>query len=349
MPEWDGRLCLDERHACTWRKNTIISEATEEAFRTWQLSHIWNMVLPDISAISFTPVLERITRQSMFRKPDEREGLFLFCPYYIEVPTWTEDGGELQYYDGFLKNPMKLNGILYWSIYLCSTCWTSVPVCTAHYWFQRLTCSKHYTAKIHGSQYDKRRCVWWASSLRLQHFYNNNTRCWFHKPWVYKEEVRWRVYLIDGVGLRQRKWLQMQINLPATILKLVYKLKVCREYAPVTDVLVYAEVYGMNRLILAVIEDGVCKYFGKIFLYWSVEIPLRWMYCLQLWKKANIPFEDVRRMYSETPPALLGEQRKAGRRQQRERMLIRFLQNWNVRCVGWSMGKIVPGNWYSAA
>ena len=130
--------------------------------------------------------------------------------------------------------------------------------------------------------------------------------------------------------------------LPATILKLVYKLKGVENTCLVTDALAYAAYEGNEPIDPRyIIEDGVCKMADHSALAGSLatmDVLVRTMV-----KKANIPLEDAVRMASETPARLIGvSDRKGALAKGKDADIVILDKELNVRCV-WSMGKIVPG------
>ena len=150
------------------------------------------------------------------------------------------------------------------------------------------------------------------------HFYNAMPG--FHKRREYKYEGTVEsVYLTEGMTVEV---IADGIHLPATILKLVYKLKGVENTCLVTDALAYAACDGTVPIDPRyIIEDGVCT----------------------MVKKANIPLEDAVRMASETPARLIGVgDRKGALAKGKDADIVILDKELNVRCV-WSMGKIVPG------
>ena len=86
------------------------------------------------------------------------------------------------------------------------------------------------------------------------------------------------VYLTDGMTVEV---IADGIHLPATILKLVYKLKGVENTCLVTDALAYA-AYERNEPIdpRYIIEDGVCKMADRSAL---AVVWLRWMCWFAPW------------------------------------------------------------------
>ena len=101
------------------------------------------------------------------------------------------------------------------------------------------------------------------------------------------------------------------IHLPATILRLAYKLKGVEKTCLVTDALAYAAADGMEITDPnVIIEDGVCKMADHSSLAGSIatmDVLVRTMV------KAGIPLADAVRMASETPARIMGENCISGR------------------------------------
>ena len=120
----------------------------------------------------------------------------------------------------------------------------------------------------------------------------------FHKRREYKYEGTVEsVYLTDGMSVEV---IADGIHLPATILKLVYKLKGVEQTCLVTDALKYAANEGGTiDDPKYIIENGVCKLADHSSLAGSLatmDVLIQTMV-----KKASIPLADAVRMASETP------------------------------------------------
>ena len=162
----------------------------------------------------------------------------------------------------------------------------------------------------------------------------------FHKRREYKYEGTVEsVYLTDGMTVEV---IADGIHLPATILKLVYKLKGVENTCLVTDALAYAADEGNEPIDPRyIIEDGVCKMADHSALAGSLatmDVLVRTMV-----KKASIPLEDSVRMASETPSKFMGVYDRKGSLQKGKDADILILdQDLNIRAV-WAMGKLVEG------
>ena len=141
------------------------------------------------------------------------------------------------------------------------------------------------------------------------------------------------VYLTDGMTI---ELIADGIHLPATILKLAYKLKGVEHTCLVTDALSYAA--GENTEIRnekVIIENGVCKLADRSALAGSIatcDVLVRTMV------KAGVPLGDALRMASETPARIMGVFDRKGSLQKDKDADILILDNeLNVRAV-WQNG-----------
>lgn len=162
----------------------------------------------------------------------------------------------------------------------------------------------------------------------------------FHKRREYKYEGTVEsVYLTDGMSVEV---IADGIHLPATILKLVYKLKGVEQTCLVTDALKYAANEGGTiDDPKYIIEIGVCKLADHSSLAGSLatmDVLIQTMV-----KKASIPLADAVRMASETPAKLIGiESHKGTLQKGKDADIVILDKDINVRCV-FSQGKIVEG------
>lgn len=115
------------------------------------------------------------------------------------------------------------------------------------------------------------------------------------------------VYLTDGMTI---ELIADGIHLPATILRLAYKLKGVEKTCLVTDALAYAAADGMEITDPnVIIEDGVCKMADHSSLAGSIatmDVLVRTMV------KAGIPLADAVQMASETPARIMGVDDRKG-------------------------------------
>ena len=177
-----------------------------------------------------------------------------------------------------------------------------------------------------------------AGFTHAAHFYNAMPG--FHKRREYKYEGTVEsVFLTDGMTVEV---IADGRHLPATILRLVYKLKGVERTCLVTDALA-CSADGGDKLAdpRIIIEDGVCKLADHTSLVGSIATMDRLVRTMV--EEAKVPLEDAVRMASETPARLMGVSDRVGSLQKGKDADIVVLDRvLNVRSV-WSKGHLVPG------
>ena len=313
------------------------TEATEEAFRTATNAHLKHGatgIFPTLSSTSFERIYQAVDvcEHLMKEKDSPILGLHIEGPYLNPKMAGTQ-------YDGFLKTPDENEYIPLLEHTSCIRRWDISPELPGAHDFAKYTRSKGImTAVTHTeAEYDEIKAAFAVGFSHAAHFYNAMPG--FHKRREYKYEGTVEsVYLTDGMTVEV---IADGIHLPATILKLVYKLKGVENTCLVTDALAYAAYEGNEPIDPRyIIEDGVCKMADHSALAGSLatmDVLVRTMV-----KKANIPLEDAVRMASETPARLIGvSDRKGALAKGKDADIVILDKELNVRCV-WSMGKIVP-------
>ena len=188
------------------------------------------------------------------------------------------------------------------------------------------------------AEYQEIKDAFAAGFTHAAHFYNAMPG--FHKRREYKYEGTVEsVYLMDNMNVEV---IADGVHLPATILKLVYKVKGVEKTCLVTDSLKFAGYTGETiNDPNYVIENGVCKWADRQTLAGSIataDVLVQTMV-----KKAGIPLEDAVRMASETPARLIGIADTKGTLEKGKDADIVILDNdANVRCV-FTKGKEVEG------
>lgn len=156
----------------------------------------------------------------------------------------------------------------------------------------------------------------------------------FHKRGEYKYEGTVEsVFLIDDMSVEV---IADGRHLPATILRLVYKLKGVENMSLVTCALKYAGYDGeIEPDSDFIIEDGVCKLKDHSSLAGSIATMDK---VVKVAVEAGIPFEDVIRMASETPAKVMGCFDKVGSLEEGKDADI-VLMNKDLTVTGvWSQG-----------
>ena len=313
-------------------------EGTEDAFRTAIKAHMQHgttSIFPTLSS-STIPMIRAAaeTTEKMMAEPDSPVlGLHLEGHYFnMEMA-----GGQIP---ENIKNPDPEEYIPLLEETHCIKRWDAAPELPGAMQFGKYVTSKGVLASVGHTQaeYEDIQTAYEAGYTHATHFYNAMPG--FHKRREYKYEGTVEsVYLTDGMTVEV---IADGIHLPATILKLVYKLKGVENTCLVTDALAYAANEGNEPIDPRyIIEDGVCKMADHSALAGSLatmDVLVRTMV-----KKASIPLEDAVRMASETPARLIGvSDRKGALSKGKDADIVILDKELNVRCV-WSMGKVVPG------
>lgn len=245
-------------------------------------------------------------------------------------PQWKE----------FLKDPDPDEYIPLLESTKCIKRWDISPELPGAHDFARYTHSKGIlTAITHTeAEYPEIKAAFEAGFTHAAHFYNAMPG--FHKRREYKYEGTVEsVYLTDGMSVEV---IADGIHLPATILKLVYKLKGVEQTCLVTDALKYA-AYDGEPIVdpRFIIENGVCKLADHSALVGSLATMDTLVQTMV--KKAAIPLADAVRMASETPARLIGiDDHKGTLQKGKDADIVIMDKDINVRCV-FSNGNIVEG------
>ena len=314
------------------------TECTEEAFRTAIAAHMKHgatSFFPTLSSSPFSEIRKAVDIcEKLMAEPDSPIlGLHVEGPYLNRKMA-----GEQ-----FANQVKEVDVAEYTSLLESTDCikrWDASPELPGALDFARCLRSKGIVGAVSHTEaeYDEIKAAYAVGFSHAAHFYNAMPG--FHKRREYKYEGTVEsVYLTDGMTVEV---IADGIHLPATILKLVYKLKGVENTCLVTDALAYAAYEGNEPIDPRyIIEDGVCKMADHSALAGSLatmDVLVRTMV-----KKANIPLEDAVRMASETPARLIGvSDRKGALAKGKDADIVILDKELNVRCV-WSMGKIVPG------
>lgn len=314
------------------------TEATPEAFRTIMQAHLKHgatSMCPTLSSTTFDVLRQAVTTcEEVMREPDST-----VLGLHIEGPYLNRNMGGTQWGD-FLKDPAPDEYVPLLESTHCIKRWDISPELPGAHDFARYTSSHGVlTAITHTeAEYPEIKAAFEAGFTHAAHFYNAMPG--FHKRREYKYEGTVEsVYLIDGMSVEV---IADGVHLPATILKLVYKMKGVEKTCLVTDALKYA-VYDGKPIDdpRYVIEDGVCKLSDHKSLAGSIASMDRLVQTVV--KKAGIPLADAVRMASETPARIIGVADRKGTLQKgKDADIVILDKNVNVRCV-FSYGNIVEG------
>ena len=315
------------------------TEGTTEAFKEAAAAHLRHgstTIFPTISSTSFENIrLAAATCDQLMAEDADTTimGLHIEGPYLNESMAGTQ-------WKEFLKNPDPEEYKTLIESTKCIKRWDISPELPGAHDFARYTTSKGIlTAITHTeAEYQEIKDAFAAGFTHAAHFYNAMPG--FHKRREYKYEGTVEsVYLMDDMSVEV---IADGVHLPATILKLVYKVKGVEKTCLVTDSLKFAGYTGETiNDPNYVIENGVCKWADRQTLAGSIataDVLVQTMV-----KKAGIPLEDAVRMASETPARLIGIADSKGTLEKGKDADIVILDNdVNVRCV-FTKGKEVEG------
>lgn len=160
----------------------------------------------------------------------------------------------------------------------------------------------------------------------------------FHKKREYKYEGTVEsVYLIDDMTTEV---IADGKHLPATILRLVYKIKGVEKLALVTAALAYADYEGEAHPDDNVyIENGVCKVKGINHLAGSIATMDKLVQTMVL--NVGTTLRDAVRMASETPAKIMGIYDQVGSLEKGKEANVLILNHHYEICGIWSKGKQV--------
>ena len=312
-------------------------EATPEAFDAAiqvHLKHGATAIFPTLTSTSAENIIKaaQVCEDEMKSHPYIVQGLHVEGPYLNKAMSgnhWTEYVKEIdkEEYNNILNNTN------------CIKRWDISPELEGAHEFAQLTTSKGIlTAVTHTeAEYAEIVAAYKAGFTHAAHFYNAMPG--FHKRREYKYEGTVEsVYLNDDMTVEV---IADGVHLPATILKLVYKLKGPDKTCIVSDAVRYAAFDGVIDDKDYIIENGVCKLADRSALAGSIatmDILVKTMV-----QKAGIPLADAVKMASETPARIIGVDDKKGTLQRgKDADVVILDKDVNVRCV-FSAGVMVEG------
>ena len=315
------------------------TEGTTEAFKEAVAAHLKHgstTIFPTLSSTTFENIrLAAATCDQLMAEDADTTIMGL----HIEGPYLNENMAGTQWKE-FLKNPDPEEYKALVESTKCIKRWDISPELPgAHDFAHYMTSKGILTAITHTeAEYQEIKDAFAAGFTHAAHFYNAMPG--FHKRREYKYEGTVEsVYLMDDMSVEV---IADGVHLPATILKLVYKVKGVEKTCLVTDSLKFAGYTGETiNDPNYVIENGVCKWADRQTLAGSIataDVLVQTMV-----KKAGIPLEDAVRMASETPARLTGIADSKGTLEKGKDADIVILDNdVNARCV-FTKGKEVEG------
>lgn len=313
------------------------TEATPEAFQAATEAHLKHgatTIFPTLSSSSFDTIRQAVEtcEQLMAAGNGQIQGLHIEGPYLNRKMAGKQ-------WEDCLKDPDPNEYLPLLDSTTCIKRWDISPELPGAHEFAHETTSRGIlTAITHTeAEYDEIKAAYQAGFTHAAHFYNAMPG--FHKRREYKYEGTVEsVYLIDPMTVEV---IADGIHLPATILKLVYKVKGVEKTCLVTDALKYAAYDGEVDDPRYIIENGVCKLADHSSLAGSIATMDKLVQIMAF--KANIPVADAIRMASETPANIIGIGDRKGTLQRGKDADILILdKKLNVRCV-FAAGNMVEG------
>lgn len=313
------------------------TEATPEAFQAATEAHLKHgatTIFPTLSSSSFDTIRQAVEtcEQLMAAGNGQIQGLHIEGPYLNRKMAGKQ-------WEDCLKDPDAAEYLPLLDSTSCIKRWDISPELPgAHEFAHETTARGILTAITHTeAEYDEIKAAYQAGFTHAAHFYNAMPG--FHKRREYKYEGTVEsVYLTDPMTVEV---IADGIHLPATILKLVYKVKGVEKTCLVTDALKYAAYDGEVDDPRYIIENGVCKLADHSSLAGSIATMDKLVQVMAF--KANIPVADAIRMASETPANIIGVGDRKGTLQRGKDADILILdKKLNVRCV-FSQGNMVEG------
>ena len=313
------------------------TEATPEAFQAATEAHLKHgatTIFPTLSSSSFDTLRQAVEtcEQLMATGNRQIQGLHIEGPYLNRKMAGKQ-------WEDCLKDPDPNEYLPLLDSTSCIKRWDISPELPGAHEFAHETTSRGIlTAITHTeAEYDEIKAAYQAGFTHAAHFYNAMPG--FHKRREYKYEGTVEsVYLTDPMTVEV---IADGIHLPATILKLVYKVKGVEKTCLVTDALKYAAYDGEVDDPRYIIENGVCKLADHSSLAGSIATMDKLVQIMAF--KANIPVADAIRMASETPANIIGIGDRKGTLQRGKDADILILdKKLNVRCV-FAAGNMVEG------
>ena len=315
-------------------------EGTEEAFRgaiNAHMKHGTTSIFPTLSS-STVPMIEAAaeTCTKLMAEPNSPVlGLHLEGHYLNMAMA----GGQIP---ENIKNPDPNEYIPLVEKWDCIKRWDAAPELPGAMQFGKYITSKGILASVAHTQaeYDVIHTARKNGYTHATHFYNAMPG--FHKRREYKYEGTVEsIYLHDDMTVEV---VADGIHVPATILRLVHRIKGVERACVITDALACAASDSTTAFDpRVIIEDGVCKLADRSALAGSVATMDRLIRTLV--QKAEIPLEDAIRMASETPAKIMNVyDRKGSLQKNKDADLMILDDDLNVRAV-WAMGNLVEGTY----
>ncbi len=315
-------------------KGHTFNEGTEEAFDIITKSHLQHgatTIFPTLSPTTRDRIIELDELCSKMMEKDDTtiKGLHVVSPYL------SEDMTKEQYN---VKNPDPAEYNIILEKTKCIKRWDAAPELPGSSVLAKAIKEKGILPVISHTIAEYKEVLegFEAGFTHTAQLYNAMPG--FHKKREYKYEGTVEsVYLIDDMTTEV---IADGKHLPATILRLVYKIKGVEKLALVTAALAYADYDGeVNPDDNVYIENGVCKVKGVNHLAGSIATMDTLVQNMVL--KVGTTLRDAVRMASETPAKIMGIYDQVGSLEKGKEANVLILNHHYEICGIWSKGKQV--------
>lgn len=315
-------------------KGHTFNEGTEEAFDIITKSHLQHgatTIFPTLSPTTRDRIIELDELCSKMMEKDDTtiKGLHVVSPYL------SEDMTKEQYK---VKNPDPAEYNIILEKTKCIKRWDAAPELPGSSVLAKAIKEKGILPVISHTIAEYKEVLegFEAGFTHTAQLYNAMPG--FHKKREYKYEGTVEsVYLIDDMTTEV---IADGKHLPATILRLVYKIKGVEKLALVTAALAYADYDGeVNPDDNVYIENGVCKVKGVNHLAGSIATMDTLVQNMVL--KVGTTLRDAVRMASETPAKIMGIYDQVGSLEKGKEANVLILNHHYEICGIWSKGKQV--------
>lgn len=315
-------------------KGHTFNEGTEEAFDIITKSHLQHgatTIFPTLSPTTRDRIIELDELCSKMMEKDDTtiKGLHVVSPYL------SEDMTKEQYK---VKNPDPTEYNIILEKTKCIKRWDAAPELPGSSVLAKAIKEKGILPVISHTIAEYKEVLegFEAGFTHTAQLYNAMPG--FHKKREYKYEGTVEsVYLIDDMTTEV---IADGKHLPATILRLVYKIKGVEKLALVTAALAYADYEGeVNPDDNVYIENGVCKVKGVNHLAGSIATMDTLVQNMVL--KVGTTLRDAVRMASETPAKIMGIYDQVGSLEKGKEANVLILNHHYEICGIWSKGKQV--------
>ena len=315
-------------------KGHTFNEGTEEAFDIITKSHLQHgatTIFPTLSPTTRDRIIELdgLCAKMMEKEETTIKGLHVVSPYL------SEDMTKEQYK---VKNPDPTEYNIILEKTKCIKRWDAAPELPGSSVLAKAIKEKGILPVISHTIAEYKEVLegFEAGFTHTAQLYNAMPG--FHKKREYKYEGTVEsVYLIDDMTTEV---IADGKHLPATILRLVYKIKGVEKLALVTAALAYADYDGeVNPDDNIYIENGVCKVKGVNHLAGSIATMDTLVQNMVL--KVGTTLRDAVRMASETPAKIMGIYDQVGSLEKGKEANVLILNHHYEICGIWSKGKQV--------